>query len=720
MGRREYSRLCYLIDDSLHLFTAKSSDSITKEDEKSLLIVLSQVVNRQFIVLNQIKRWIDELDSDSGSGFDSDNGDHGSPMIDVSRNGELVTRGSICHSSISECMYKVTNDLVFLLAVESSFVRHLAGNVLVAISEFVVASESYWEEFLQSLFFFFELIIRKAVSPSFDPPKRTKHLDYDSSALKLDLESLSSNAGWHSAGSIVLVLRNILKQQKDEEDDESLEIYVNALGSCLRNIPWDFVDNVDEVSIGFYGHLVQLFCSVVSRVSLSEAMADSVGEDGAIQEIFNVFPKILAWCVGKSTDCRNYMGISQYIRHKILVLMIKLSSLIHLDCKTIVSWLHLIDKYFQDPLFESIMQPHSDEDDCLQDSPFLPSLDNDVEHEGGSHRHLKRRVVFLYLKCAFSLIGLKERHEKQCFCGDVKTCSKKGLEAIYEWIEKQLHGDIFVKSELYDDRCKRFTKSFLQLYMHEVVLIFCKLASKLASYIYRCTGLVWSAYRQDWMGANEDDMLFEVLLQLTDMQFGCKQRISGEWTSEVVEKNVLLLLSNIFDPVHLFHLFLSELHYDHQVLLDYLISKDTGVSCAEYLLKCLRIVCDKWNSFVGFRVPKEGENRSSFKRRKVMNDSCVQNESCSESSSDDIPLSSKPDCMNQETCKQQFRAARDCLLLLKKSVESLRRKNLFPYNPEVLLRRCVYNLDSRFIYSTYKKDLKKGLFRCIWYTDGTV
>ncbi|KAI3665737.1 hypothetical protein L6452_44367 [Arctium lappa] len=647
MSRRQYSRLCYLIHDSQHLFTtAKSTELITKEQEKSLLIILSQV-------LNQIKVWIGEFDSDSGSGSgsgsgsDSDNGDHGNPSIDVSSNGEFVIRNSICHSSTSQCIFKITNDLVFLLAVESSYARHLAGNVLVAISEFVVASESYWEEFLQSLFFFFEVIICKAVSPSFDPPKITNHLDCDSSSFKLDLQSLSSNARWYSVGSIVLVLRNILKQQKHEEDDdENLEVFLNALGSCLRNIPWDFIDNVDEVSVSFCGYLVQLFCSVVSRISSSEAMADSVGENAAIQEIFNIFPKILAWCLGKPGECRNHTGISRYVRHKILVLMIRLSSLIHLHCNMITSWLHLIDKYFQDPLLESVTQPQADQDDCLQDSPFLPSLD-DVEHDNGSHRHLKRRVVFLYLKCAFRLIGLKERPEKQCLCGDVKSCSKKGFAAVYEWLEMQLPDDIFVNSELYNDRCKRFTKCFLQLYMHE------------------------------------DDMLFEVLLQLTNMPFGCEQRIAEEWTSEVVEKNVLLLLSDIFDPVHLFHLFLSELHYDHEVLLDYLISKDTGASCAEYLLKCLRIVCDTWNSFRGFPVRKGG-NRSSFKRRKVMNDSCVQQESSSESSSDEIRLSSKTGCKNQE---RRFHAATDCLLLLKKSVENLHQKNLFPYNPEVLLRR---------------------------------
>ncbi|KVI02657.1 hypothetical protein Ccrd_019051 [Cynara cardunculus var. scolymus] len=74
-------------------------------------------------------------------------------------------------------------------------------------------------------------------------------------------------------------------------------------------------------------------------------------------------------------------------------------------------------------------------------------------------------------------------------------------------------------------------------------------------------------------------------------------------------------------------------------------------------------------------------------QRKVTNDSCVHQESSSESVSDEIPVSSKTDLTNQETCKQPFYAAIDCLLLLKKSVENLHQKNLFPYNPEVLLRR---------------------------------
>lgn len=160
------------------------------------------------------------------------------------------------------------------------------------------------------------------------------------------------------------------------------------------------------------------------------------------------------------------------------VLMIRLSSIVNLDCEKTVSWLHLIYKNFNELLFESVTQPDADQDDCLKDSPFKAT----------SRRHLQRRVVFVYLMCAYSLTGLKEKCKKQCLCGDVNSCSKKGFTALYEWLETQVPANIRVNSELYDYSCKSFTKSFLQLYMHE------------------------------------DDLLFEVLLQLTYTPFGYAQQ----------------------------------------------------------------------------------------------------------------------------------------------------------------------------------------------------
>ncbi|KAM0058019.1 putative protein Line [Helianthus debilis subsp. tardiflorus] len=582
----QYSRLCQLIHDSLHPLTVKSSVLMTNEEEKLLLITLSQV-------LNKIKVWTAEFDSGSGSDSDSDNGDH--VMDDLKY-----------HSSASCCIPKITNELVFLLCLESQYGQHLAANVLVSVSEFVVASGSCWEEFMQSLCFYFERMIYKVISPSSDPPIRAKHLEL------LDLQRVLDNARWQSVGAIVLVLRNILKQLKQEDDAKILEIYFQVLGSCLEVIPWDACNIIlaDDINaprsswFEFCGNLLQLFCS----------LADCEEKNPAVRAIFNVFPNILTWCFGMPAENHNYSCQSQYTRHKILVLMIRLSSLINLNCATVVSWLHLIEKYFHDLLSESVSEPEADQYDCLRDSPF----------SGTSHRHLQRRVIFLYVKCAFSLTGLKEHCKKQCSCGNMKSCSKRGFTALYEWLKKHLPANIHHNRELYDDCCKRFTKSFIQLYMHE------------------------------------DDMLFQILLQLTYAPYEYAQPITEDWISEVVEKDILFLLSDIFDPVRLFHLFLSELHYDHQVLLDYLISKDIGASCAEYLLRCLRIICDKWNSFLEFPFRAEVERQPFPKRRKFE---------------------------DEKACEHAFNKARECLLLLKKSVESLHQKDLFPYNPQVLLRR---------------------------------
>nr|GEX48663.1 reverse transcriptase [Tanacetum cinerariifolium] len=168
------------------------------------------------------------------------------------------------------------------------------------------------------------------------------------------------------------------------------------------------------------------------------------------------------------------------------------------------------------------------------------------------------------------------------------------------------------------------------------------------------------------------DMSIEYLLELVQRDEEMVQRISQYMTSSVVENDMLYQLSDIFDPVYLFHIYLSELHYDHQVLLDYLISKETGANYAEYLLRCcdcsfdkckiisryLRVICDEWNSFHAFPFRIEVERESFHKRRKLQSDL--------ESMSDEILVSLQTDNNNQQTCKQPFYDARDCLLQLKK------------------------------------------------------
>ncbi|KAJ0096379.1 hypothetical protein Patl1_28791 [Pistacia atlantica] len=133
-----------------------------------------------------------------------------------------------------------------------------------------------------------------------------------------------------------------------------------------------------------------------------------------------------------------------------------------------------------------------------------------------------------------------------------------------------------------------------------------------------------------------------------------------------------------------------QLHYDHQVLLDYLISKDTGIHCAEYLLRCLRMVCDSWPLFKEFSADGKFTNQSSDKRRKIILDSPnFQGRLPSATLENSLP--SLQEEYGYDPCISRgsyYKEANDCLLSLKTSIENLHQKNLFLYNPEVLLKRC--------------------------------
>lgn len=114
--------------------------------------------------------------------------------------------------------------------------------------------------------------------------------------------------------------------------------------------------------------------------------------------------------------------------------------------------------------------------------------------------------------------------------------------------------------------------------------------------------------------------------------------------------------------------------------------------------RCLRTVCNSLNLFITFSMHEKIVDRSSCKKGKMyLNDSNVQVEASSIPVKD-ISSSLEDKCKRDfgcnhkhyKTTSQLFKKAKNCLLSLKHSVESLHRKNLFPYNPEVLLKRCVF------------------------------
>ncbi|KAL8117564.1 uncharacterized protein LOC141662018 isoform X2 [Apium graveolens] len=658
-------RLCKLIHGTLAPLNMITEllISIPKHTEQQLLISLSNVAR-------QIKLWIDEYaDSDSdtdGAETTHDRGEY-----------------AVCEAEDHHCLTKIVTELVSLLAVHNRYVLHIAENILVVISEFLAASGSSYEKYIYLLGLCLELSTCHCLR-TLESPTRLKESNSDLLASFIVLKRSLKSANWSTVAGVISVLHKILKHLKRECDDQLLKGYLDSVRNCLLNIPWDVFN---ELSLGgtylgqdalvqnnlqnltpltlFSGNLVQFFCSLAAHGYASETSAACMDEQPVACIISNAMPKILAWCFSNKT---------QYLRHKILKLMMRLTYQTHLQCQVLVSWLNIISKYFQDLLAEPLTRVDNNLDDSLEGSPFLISFSR--ENKGISDRHLQRLAVFLFLRCSLSLVSQRDGVDEHCICANINLsllseqkrnhscCNRKqGLLGLYQWLHGHFTQVIFVNNDDYTQKCASFSLSFLRLYMHE------------------------------------DDILFQVLLQLFTIPLSVKPVCEESKTPQKVEdeENMFCFISDILNPICLFHLFLAELLYDHQVLLDYLITKDTGASSAEYLLRCLRAVCDSWTFFVEFSWDEEVTIYRYSKKRKVSVDVLdfkggevpVQHEN------DDIPLSLPKRSMREDvyairqhrTTRLPFEDAMECLLSLKSSLLNLHRKKLFPYNPDVLLRR---------------------------------
>ncbi|XP_024456206.1 uncharacterized protein LOC112323265 isoform X3 [Populus trichocarpa] len=592
------SLLCRLVDNL-------PEPETTKTKERDLLISLSQI-------LKVIQTWIRELDKETESK-------------------KICYGESVLHHEEHSCLIKIVTDLMLLLTVESQYVQHSVGNVLVVFSEFVALSGSGWDSFIHSLSTCLELAIANVFLCSWEP-SRTEVEDSNCDFSSYEVVKSSLKGGdWSTAAGIVRVLRNILKHLKQECDDQLLEVYLGSVSSFLSNVPWESMDEIHvdqscdawdgdpqnccskdasvfrsfgakEPKVLFLGIFIQFLCSLVEQSSAVETEVGSQVQYPVLSMVISLVPKLACWCLckkGKSVK----LSVSQYFRHKLL-----------------------------------------------------------------------RQTLLLFLRCCFSLMSFTGETSKQCVTSktilkscltvasvsDLDYCSRnKGLLELYNWLQGHLPDDILVDHERYLEKCMGFSLSFLQLYMHE------------------------------------DDVLFMVLLQLLSVPFCSEQWLNGEKQTSQYLKDATHHVSNLFNPVHLFHLFLAELHYDHQVLLDYLISKDVGISCAEYLLRCLRMVHNSWNVFATFSMDWKVVNQSCCKKRRLLLDvsdfqgelSSIPEQCISQSLEEEDEKEFEYTCENHQNKRQPFKEAKDCLISLKASVESLHRKNLFPYNPLVLLKR---------------------------------
>ncbi|XP_043711668.1 uncharacterized protein LOC122660427 isoform X2 [Telopea speciosissima] len=659
----ELSRLCSLIEGALRPYTEKESIELTKDEEKDLLITLSKISG-------EIQRWGDEIESDS------ENEAVANHVFDVKCFPELDPP-----SGGHSCLVEIVSVVAIFLEVGSQYIKHLAGNLLVVISKFIAKAGSKWSGFLYLLCVCLDVAISNNLS-SLTVSSTSRATDSECNALSFIsiLHSRLVNANWHTVAGLFRVLRNIMKYLKQNNDGDLLKIYMDS----ISNVCWELLSEIhvgqtNEVQINstgvallhrnvcspesrflFLGGLLQLFCSLVEQNDLVESK-------GVLDKIVCLVPKLLNLCFYKQGDFNN-SRFHQYMRHKMLMLMVRLSFQINWECSTLVLWLELLHFYFEDLILLPISARDALFDDCVEGSPFLTSVPN-VDIYRLSTRHLQRQAIFLFLKCSFHLVSLGQETDKECACvtsnscltcesqSDLESCCrKKGLSELSAWLKTHLPLEAYKSYPLYLEKCNIFAISFLQLFI------------------------------------DEDDLLFEMLLQLLTLPFPAEQFERYKDFQEV-SGDILFHLSSIFNAVHLFHLFLAELHYDHQVLLDYLISKDTGVNCVQYLLRCFRMIFKSWHLFVEFSVCESEISQPSCKKRKIILDSQDSNGKV------DLLHGETPVALDRDRRRKHdvaskpydempksFKNAKDCLLSLKRSVKNLHQKNLFPYNPTALLR----------------------------------
>ncbi|XP_054824563.1 uncharacterized protein LOC129322317 isoform X3 [Prosopis cineraria] len=554
----ELSWLCRLIDESLRSYIGPDEAVFIgkeKEVEKEVLINLSEV-------LRKIQLRIHES---------------------VSKEKETVVKTvlkeeSLCglnlHSAAHHCMSNVVTDMMILLTAKSQFVQHLAVKALALTSNFLLTMGSYLNEFVQFLCCFWEVAIARSGAGN----------NLDSSDVRFLGPYELKRSDWSTVAGINQVLRAVFKCLKEDYDDELVKMYYDSVNSSLSKVPWDLLDqfqvyltdgskkssstnplNVDNFSamepgVKFLGTFLQLLCSLVDQNDFVETGGASANKHPLLVTVVNLVPRLLKWCLNKKGGSAETC-IIQYLKHKLLILMIRLRLNKCLDCSILLSWLELLHDYFQELLWQPFTQFQLDQNECLEGSPFLLNL-SDGEVSGMHSHHLRRQAIFLFLDCSFSLISQKGDPADCCICSGLNSClpnnsdsepnfycKRKGLVGLYKWLQGHLLTEVSFNDEKYLEICVNFMSSFLQLYL------------------------------------GEDDLLFEVLLQLLGITSCLQQQYNKKETAfHDIQKDFSFSLLDVFNPVQLFHLFLSEIHYDHQVLLDYLISKDTGISCAKYLL----------------------------------------------------------------------------------------------------------------------------------------
>ncbi|KAK8956533.1 hypothetical protein KSP39_PZI000201 [Platanthera zijinensis] len=605
-----------------------------------------------------------------------------------------------------------TNTFLFFkvafLNADCQFVRHASGNVILSISNFLIKFECLWCKSLQLVWFSLQYFMstffsrQELSTPSvisineglmLHEPNITDSAQDHTSQFSRFIALLKSrllNANLFVVVHLFQTSRSILKSLRHESDDLE-EVFMQYGVSSLIKMPWDSlidifsnccyaslisfvpIDEVDSrssltgIKNLLLGTIFQLCCSLVRIYDFEAHGTGRSNELSTYLKFCDLVPKFLSCCfIHPLGDTKNFL--SGYLKHKSLIMMTRLSLHSSWENSHPESWLKYLSQFFGEILHQSISECATGFENCLGESPFLASK---CEVDKSYTRHLQRQTIFLLFKCSFTIARVGEA-SKECACEDETTSSSCGSQICrnhcnlgsldaFSWLQRWCPQANFQGCINYFESCNSFVTSFLQLYIEE------------------------------------DDLLFKILLQLLDTPFSAWQKESSNKSESVgANKDIVCHFSSIFCPIRLFHLVLLLLSYDHLVLVDYLISKDTGIHCLQYLLRCLHVIHNSWPAFLQFSIFGNKSDHHHKRRRKVpLNEDEGPTLLSSTNAAFRRQLMGKhKKCQTAYEISdlRTFENAERCLSLLKISLGELQRKSLFPYNLKPLLKRFAFLL----------------------------
>eukprot|EP00249_Psilotum_nudum_P009901 c22224_g1_i2 orf=3-1157(+) len=363
-----------------------------------------------------------------------------------------------------------------------------------------------------------------------------------------------------------------------------------------------------------------------------------------LNHIESFLPALASFSLAEHDCLLSESCMSTFLRHKYLMLLFRISRWCTGRSALSVMCLETLRSHAPDLLCLALFQSRTPPKSLLFESPFAFSLLHSRGLNDGSipKCHLQRRAIYVVFKSVLSLRKVADEckngpskdapgdhlgQTKECGSSEMITEAEKHALQAEEWLIDWLLMQIDLVGDI----------SSYKL---------CDVANSLAS-----------SFLQRFM--DEDDVMLQMLLELFNLP------ILSSFAVHQNESHSLLFAT--LKPLRLFAAFLSVVHYDHTVIIDYLISNNTGILCLQYLLRCLHIVGSTWPEFVCMSTTRK-ENRSaevtpSLQIHDVKTTHLVFGQRIN---------------MMKGAC---------CLVSLKLAIDRMQEKSLFPYNATPLLKR---------------------------------